>query len=530
MINGQLNAASQQQVTPLAALEPLVPVTGAMNGDTGFADMLGGIQSLVKEKVLPDPRQAGQLLNENGKDQLHLEAGAENAAVDLLALLQVSPLIAAVLEPAAQKSEDSEKTEVTADAVPLHSEPSDITSQMVLAAYAQPGRMPEVNIPPPLPVGTLQKAAILTEQAALVAAQPIEEQLENLVAEARPTAPSQSEKQSQPTLPYAFMVTIPMGAPQAVKSDRMSEVNIPAPLPVDTLQKAVALTGQAVLTAAQSDKTQAGQPAAGTTPAQTELPAAHPAAAVSAGNIPAAAVQEAHTGRQLINPEQQLEKGRTGGEPVIVKEMATSLQSIASASETTLGSDTPQSGDSNQMLEQQMRGQLSTEHQKVTAIPAKEVPAESVRQDIPEQVMHQVKERLLQHELKPGSQQITLTLSPDSLGELKMSLNLQGQKLSVEILTENRTVRDAIVLHADALKESLARQNITMESFDVTTGGKGSGGQGQNQNAWRELAKGQQQQQLWSSPRGYNTAQTDLPSGHGAYQREQGQTMLDIHY
>jgi flagellar hook-length control protein FliK len=123
-----------------------------------------------------------------------------------------------------------------------------------------------------------------------------------------------------------------------------------------------------------------------------------------------------------------------------------------------------------------------------------------------------------------------LTLSPDSLGELKMNLNLQGQKLSVEIVAENRAVRDAIVQHTDTLKESLARQNITMESFDVTTGGKGSGSQGQNQNAWRELAKQQQQQQFWTVPRGKNYAQADLPSDQAAYQRQQGQSMLDIHY
>lgn len=144
--------------------------------------------------------------------------------------------------------------------------------------------------------------------------------------------------------------------------------------------------------------------------------------------------------------------------------------------------------------------------------------------------MQQVKERLVQHDIKPGNQKITLTLSPDSLGELKMNLNLQGQKLSVEIVTENRTVRDAIVQHTDALKESLARQNITMESFDVTTGGKGSGSQGQNQNAWRELAKQQEQQQFWTSTRGYHIAQAELPTGHSAYQRKQGQSMLDIHY
>ena len=203
-------------------------------------------------------------------------------------------------------------------------------------------------------------------------------------------------------------------------------------------------------------------------------------------------------------------------------------------SETSDGSDSyqelPGGASDNQMLEQQISGQLKADHQRVAALSSKAVSAEPTRQDLPEQVMLQVKERLVQHDVKPGNQQITLTLSPDSLGELKINLNLQGQKLSVEIVTENRTARDAIVQHTDALKESLARQNITMESFDVTTGGKGSGSQGQNQNAWRELVK-QQQQQFWTPPRGYNnTTQADLHSAQTEYQRQKGHSLLDIHY
>ncbi|MDD2308358.1 MAG: flagellar hook-length control protein FliK [Desulfuromonadaceae bacterium] len=496
MINGQLNAASLQQTTPLAALEPVVPVAAAINGGADFAGMLGGIQSLAKEKVLPDSGHAEELLSKSGKDQLHLEAGGEDAAVDLLALLQVPPQITAASEPVAAKSEDSEKTDVTADVAALHSEASGVTSQMALAAYSQPGRMPEVNILAQIPVDTLQKAATATEeQPVLIAA--ISDKIQGGQAAA---AALQEETSVQAPVVFSAKAT-----------------TAPAP-EVQIVPKGTHVVD--LFAAAPAEKS-----AAGSTP-----PAAPPAAAALAGNIPAAAVQEAHTARQPLNPEQQLEKDRTGGEPVAVKEMAAAQQSAASAGESSLGSDTPQSGDSNQMLEQQMRGQLNTEHQKVATLSPKGVSAEASRQNVPEQVMHQVKDRLLQHDLKPGNQQITLTLSPDSLGELKMNLNLQGQKLSVEILTENRTVRDAIVLHADALKESLARQNITMESFDVTTGGKGSAGQGQNQNAWRELAKEQQQQQLWTSPRGYRTAQTDLPTGHGAYQRQQGQSMLDIHY
>jgi flagellar hook-length control protein FliK len=183
----------------------------------------------------------------------------------------------------------------------------------------------------------------------------------------------------------------------------------------------------------------------------------------------------------------------------------------------------------NQLLAGQMRGQLSPGLHKASSTPGTLAQPASLLQDVPEQVLQQVKERLVQHDVKAGSQQITLTLSPDTLGELKVNLNLQGQKLSVEIVTENRAVRDAIAQHTDALKESLARQNITMESFDVTTGGKGSG-QGQNQNAWRELAKQQHQHQVWASPRSYQSAQADFPSPSVTYQKQTGQSMLDIHY
>jgi flagellar hook-length control protein FliK len=264
------------------------------------------------------------------------------------------------------------------------------------------------------------------------------------------------------------------------------------------------------------------------------------AAAALADTSTASVVQEARGVRQRLTAEQQNEKVRAGVEQGIVKEVAPLLQTALSASDPTFGSSSSE-GDSkqelpdgtavrNQMQGQDMQGQLGVGHQKVSSATNKSVSTESAGQAIPEQVMQQVKERLVQHEVKAGNQQITLTLSPDSLGELKMNLNLQGQKLSVEIITESRSVRDAIVQHTDALKESLARQNITMDSFDVTTGGKGSGNQGPNQNAWRELARQQQQQQLWTSPRGYNTAQADLPAGQGAYPKQPGHSMLDIHY
>lgn len=200
---------------------------------------------------------------------------------------------------------------------------------------------------------------------------------------------------------------------------------------------------------------------------------------------------------------------------------------LSKAGEDTQGE--PVVTSDNQRLAQSTLLLANGDTPKVSAATAKPAPTESARQGITEPVIQQLKDHFEQHDLKPGSQQITLTLSPDNLGELKMNLNLQGQKLSVEITTENRAVREVIIQHTDALKESLARQNITMESFDVTTSGKGSGGHGQNQNAWRELTK-QQQQQAWASQRGFQSTQANADSGKAAFQRRQGQSMLDIHY
>jgi flagellar hook-length control protein FliK len=251
-------------------------------------------------------------------------------------------------------------------------------------------------------------------------------------------------------------------------------------------------------------------------------------------------IQEVRADRQRLSAGQQNEKSRTVADKVAVKDLAPLQQLAVSTTESTLGTSDSGGGSNpelldgnsagNQLQQMDLQGQLNSGHQKVSTVMIKPITVEPARLDTSEHVMQQVKERLAQHEVKSGNQQITLTLSPDSLGELKMNLNLQGQKLSVEIVTENRSVRDVIAQNTDALKESLARQNITMESFDVTTGGKGFGNQGANQNAWREMAKQQQQQQLWASPRGYQTAQADLSANPAAYQQQAGQSMLDIHY
>lgn len=157
------------------------------------------------------------------------------------------------------------------------------------------------------------------------------------------------------------------------------------------------------------------------------------------------------------------------------------------------------------------------------------------RSELSEQIMQQVKDRLVNHEVKTGSDQIVLKLSPENLGELRVNMSMDGQRLKVEIVAENRMVRDALLQNTDSLKESLARQNISMESFDVTTGDRGAGnpGQGQQQqNLWREFTQQQKQQNAWLTSGGYRLPDTTATAASSqlAYQTPSQHTMVDLHF
>ncbi|WP_054697470.1 flagellar hook-length control protein FliK [Geotalea toluenoxydans] len=64
-----------------------------------------------------------------------------------------------------------------------------------------------------------------------------------------------------------------------------------------------------------------------------------------------------------------------------------------------------------------------------------------------------------------------MTLNPAELGELKINVSMEGQRLKVEVVAENAMVRDVLMANIDTLKESLSKQNVTMERFNVSTGG-----------------------------------------------------------
>lgn len=113
---------------------------------------------------------------------------------------------------------------------------------------------------------------------------------------------------------------------------------------------------------------------------------------------------------------------------------------------------------------------------------------------VPQELIgRQVTDRLASHDIKQGSDQISLKLSPENLGNLQLNMRMDDNRLKLEIVAENRGVRDALLQQADELKETLARQNIKVDLFSVTTG---NGNQPQQQSAdWRQMAHEQRQYQ-----------------------------------
>ncbi|SNB47056.1 flagellar hook-length control protein FliK [Geobacter sp. DSM 9736] len=112
------------------------------------------------------------------------------------------------------------------------------------------------------------------------------------------------------------------------------------------------------------------------------------------------------------------------------------------------------------------------EMQKVTEVQARQLQTEKGPVDH-EQIMAQVKEQLEFQPMTKDQGEVTLKLRPAELGELKIRLQMADQVLKVEIVAQNQTVKDALMQNMDTLRETLSRQNITMDRFAVSTGGQG---------------------------------------------------------
>lgn len=159
-------------------------------------------------------------------------------------------------------------------------------------------------------------------------------------------------------------------------------------------------------------------------------------------------------------------------------------------------------------------------HQLLTDRPVSEDSPNKITR---EQIITQVREKLAEHRITQENGQITLRLNPAELGELKIMVRMDDQRLRVEIVAENRSVKDALMENLGSLKEALARQNLEMKQFDVSTGSRQFFNQG--------FREGRQQDQQYVATRhsGWLTGGSEnlQPSGDGSWQRNNN-ALLDM--
>jgi flagellar hook-length control protein FliK len=101
-----------------------------------------------------------------------------------------------------------------------------------------------------------------------------------------------------------------------------------------------------------------------------------------------------------------------------------------------------------------------------------------------EAVIRQISERL-QHAIRVGAHEMRITLRPEALGEVRMSIRVEGDVVLARMQVENSRVKEVIENNLKLLKDALEKQNLHVGGFsvDVDTGEGGS-----QRQTWREMA------------------------------------------
>ena len=532
------------KATPQFQVEPKAEVTTVVQAAQAV-DPVPEVKTALVEKVAPQvekpvlqqvtvssvaqPQQTQNVVAASAAPTMQQTVPATTKATATSVAVEMAQKVIApaVTAPAQQQAQNVPVTPTVVENVPAEQ-----TLKAVVAVTEL--ETPAIDSRPEL-------SAARTETAPAVSKVPMQQIME---AYSRPFTTAPDAKESLTRMPNQLETEVVVQAgvqpvvQEAVVPVTKSQSQVAAPVatplrqPADTMDAVVKTT---VVPATQELGTQkAAQtplPAVTVTPEQpqmvsTDVPVQR---AIETGTIPAHAVVK-NAGDRMVRQEEKLQQSAPEATdlktvaaaekilPGAVKAVAAAMTGEEAGNNGKPPSDQTMGGQIHQMVSQQIK----TEPAAPTTAPA------SVTPGITEQVVKQVSEHFTKNEIKNGSEQIVFRLSPENLGELKVNVRMENQRLTVEIVTENRMVRDAILQNSDALKDSLAKQNIKMDSFDVTTGGNNSEFGGRNQNEWREVAQNRQSRQ-WQQAGGYNLPKDALPQKM-AYNRPAEYGVLDVHF
>jgi flagellar hook-length control protein FliK len=244
----------------------------------------------------------------------------------------------------------------------------------------------------------------------------------------------------------------------------------------------------------------------------------------SSSRIPEKVVENVNTLRQVATCENRMPEQSTAVTSSINKEPAMLDSGENSTGNGNEGTGKNLNGQAHLMAAQQNK----VEQPAPISVPVTQEMRETATAKSMENAVQQVKEHLVGRDYKTGTEQVIIRLNPENMGELKLNLRMENQQLKVEIIAENSMIRDTLLKNSELLRETLAKQNIKMDSFDVTTSGNGTADSGRGQASWRELTQ-QRQHAAWMPDGGYRPIKPEAPA-MAAYQRKSEHTMVDLHY
>jgi flagellar hook-length control protein FliK len=103
-----------------------------------------------------------------------------------------------------------------------------------------------------------------------------------------------------------------------------------------------------------------------------------------------------------------------------------------------------------------------------------------------ESVTQQITEKL-QSVIRAGLSEVRIQLRPESLGEVKMRIRMEGDVVLAKIEVQNQQVKEIMERNLTSLKEALAQQNIITGTFDIQIGGGTGRHNGEtSENPWLE--------------------------------------------
>jgi len=126
---------------------------------------------------------------------------------------------------------------------------------------------------------------------------------------------------------------------------------------------------------------------------------------------------------------------------------------------------------------------------------AEKAEAAALSQNERFEVIRQISEKL-NNAVRSGANEIRMVLRPEALGEVRMSLRIQGDVVFARMQVENKQVKAVVESNLQSLKDSLNRQNLEFGAIDVEVGAQSDGGKSPNE-LWQEMAERSE------SPRGF---------------------------